>query len=95
MISGRKEIVTLKADANRIREVIKEVGNDVQTFKTCVQVTQKANPESRIDFGEAIANVMLAYHHLEDARMRVGKCIQALDGGVSIYDRRPPQQQQQ
>ena len=37
---------------------------------------------------EAIANVMLAYRHLEDASMRLGKVIQALDGGVSVYDKR-------
>lgn len=37
--------------------------------------------------GEAIANIMLAYRHLEDARMRLGKVIQAVDGGVSIYDK--------
>jgi hypothetical protein len=38
--------------------------------------------------GEAVANVMLAYRHLEDASMRLGKVIQALDGGASVYDRR-------
>jgi hypothetical protein len=37
---------------------------------------------------EAIANTMLAYRHLEDASMRLGKVIQALDGGVSVYDKR-------
>ena len=37
--------------------------------------------------GEAADNVMLAYRHLEDAAMRLGKAIQALDGGVSVYDR--------
>jgi hypothetical protein len=37
--------------------------------------------------GEAIANATLAYRHLEDASMRLGKAIQALDGGVSVYDR--------
>jgi hypothetical protein len=36
--------------------------------------------------GEAQANVMLAYRHLEDASMRLGKAIQALDGGTSVYD---------
>jgi hypothetical protein len=40
------------------------------------------------DNGEATANVMLAYRHLEDASMRLGKAIQALDGGVSVYDKR-------
>jgi hypothetical protein len=37
---------------------------------------------------EALANVMLTYRHLEDASMRLGKVIQAIDGGASVYDRR-------
>jgi hypothetical protein len=37
--------------------------------------------------GEATANLMLAYRHLEDASMRLGKAVQALDGGVSVYDK--------
>ena len=44
--------------------------------------------KANMDNGEAIANVMLAYRHLEDASMRLGKAIQALDGGVSVYDKR-------
>lgn len=40
---------------------------------------QKANP------GEIIANITLAYRHLEDARMRLGKAIQEYDGGESCY----------
>jgi hypothetical protein len=36
---------------------------------------------------EAVENIILAYRHLEDARMRLGKCIQAMDDGVSIYDK--------
>jgi hypothetical protein len=39
------------------------------------------------DRGEMIANAMLATRHLEDARMRLGKVIQAYDGGVSVYDK--------
>lgn len=39
------------------------------------------------DIAEAIANFTLAYRHLEDASLRLGKCIQALDGGVSVYDK--------
>lgn len=38
------------------------------------------------DIGETKANIMLAYRHLEDASMRLGKVIQAQDGGVSVYD---------
>ena len=36
---------------------------------------------------EAYANATLAYRKLEDASMRLGKAIQALDGGVSVYDK--------
>ena len=34
---------------------------------------------------EMSANLKLAYRHLEDARMRIGKAIQAYDGGKSCY----------
>jgi hypothetical protein len=36
---------------------------------------------------EMIANLKLAYRHLEDARMRLGKAVQAYDGGKSCYPR--------
>lgn len=36
---------------------------------------------------EMKANIMLAYRHLEDARMRIGKAVQAYDGGTSCYPR--------
>ena len=39
------------------------------------------------DVGESKANIMLAYRHLEDASMRLGKVIQAQDGGKSVYDK--------
>ena len=37
--------------------------------------------------GEMAANLKLAYRHLEDARMRLGKAVQASDGGTSCYPR--------
>jgi len=36
---------------------------------------------------ESKANIMLALRHLEDCRMRLGKAIQAYDGGTSVYPR--------
>lgn len=39
-----------------------------------------------ISNGEGVANIKLAHRHLEDARMRMGKVIQALEGGISILD---------
>ncbi len=38
---------------------------------------------------EMKANIMLAYRHLEDARMRLGKVLQVQAGGVSCYDETP------
>ncbi len=38
---------------------------------------------------EMEANIMLACRHLEDARMRVGKILQAAGDGVSILDKPP------
>jgi len=35
---------------------------------------------------EMKSNVMLAYRHLEDARMRIGKVLQQIQGGKSMYD---------
>jgi hypothetical protein len=40
------------------------------------------------DRGEEMANIMLAYRHLEDAKMRLGKVIQAYEGS-SPYDTEP------
>lgn len=42
-----------------------------------------------IDKAEIRGNIMLAYRHLEDARMRLGKVIQHAEGGVSKYDQPP------
>lgn len=37
---------------------------------------------------EMKANLMLAYRHLEDARMRFGKVMQHIQGGISILDKK-------
>lgn len=45
--------------------------------------------DPQVNPGEVHANLMLAYRHLEAARMRLGKCIQHCEGGESAYDMRP------
>jgi hypothetical protein len=92
-----KTVEELKTEANELRGLIKRIGDQVLALKASVKETADrgiipSNPP--IDFGEAIAVTVLSYRHLEDARMRLGKTIQALDGGVSVYDRTEPQQQQ-
>jgi hypothetical protein len=34
-----------------------------------------------------LSNITISYRHLEDAGSRLGKAIQAKDGGVSVYDK--------
>lgn len=90
-----KTVEELKGVAREMREVIKRMGDSVQEFKGLIKETSDCGiipPNPPIDFGETIANAVLSFRHLEDARMRLGKAIQALDGGVSVYDREPPQQ---
>lgn len=72
-----KEVLSLRKDIKRQAKVCKGIANraksDVFGGKSAV--------------GEMIANAMLAYRHLEDASMRLGKVLQAYDGGVSVYDK--------
>ncbi len=46
-----------------------------------------ATSDPGLDLSEMLANVILTHRHLEDARMRLGKAVQAWDGGISVYDR--------
>ncbi len=68
-----------------LRTKIKEVGQQVLELKGSVNPAP-SNPGETQNKGEMLANLMLAYRHLEDAAMRVGKAIQAFEGGSSIYD---------
>ena len=61
------------ADCEALRREIKTIADKMRPF------------DSRN--GEASANWMLAFRHLEDASMRLGKAIQALDAGTSVYDK--------
>lgn len=71
---------------NDVRTSIKQAATSA---KFLVDIVKKGEHAASVveDRGEMIANLMLAYRHLEDASMRLGKTIQAHDGGVSVYDR--------
>ena len=65
-----------------MRGNIQDVANDVKLMKG--GLTLDPLPGGA-DVGEVMANITLAYRHLEDAKMRIGKVIQAIEG-VSVYD---------
>jgi hypothetical protein len=67
-----------------LRELIKDTGVKV---KATIGYANNCVLPGDIDRGEMIANLTLAYRKLEDARMRVGKAMQAYQGGVSILDK--------
>ena len=60
---------------HNLRKEIKEVSETVKNIKVYTD-----NPG-------ALANITLSYRHLEDATMRLGKVLQALNDGISIYDK--------
>lgn len=69
-----------KADCEALRREIKAIAEKAWTL-SMRQGIKESEPS------EAYANVVLAYRHLEDASMRLGKAIQSLDGGISVYDK--------
>jgi hypothetical protein len=68
-------------------EAIKDLRGAIKETAAEVLAAKYGFPGDTIP-DEAADNFMLAYRHLEDASMRLGKAIQALDGGVSVYDKR-------
>lgn len=73
-----------KDTCTELRKEIKNIGDRVKALKQ--DDVFKDLPKIS-DQGEMMANIMLTYRHLEDARMRIGKIVQAYDGGTSVYDK--------
>lgn len=78
---------TFTEATNSVRSQIKEVARATKFLADIVKAGEHAANIGVEDKGEMIANLMLAYRHLEDASMRLGKALQAHDGGVSVYDK--------
>ncbi len=68
---------------NGLRSEVKRIAKECKDVKTSKSESSVSEGEDR---GEVLANLALAYRHLEDASMRFGKALQA-DGGVSVYDK--------
>ena len=71
----------------QLREQLKELTSKVRGLKAHSSCFEAGLLPKGGDRGEMIANIMLAYRHLEDAAMRLGKAVQAYDGGISVYPR--------
>jgi hypothetical protein len=71
-----------------LREKLKKLGKQIMQQKEIISQEAKEGKTPVIeDTGEVMANLMLAYRHVEDASMRIRKVMQARNGGVSVYDK--------
>lgn len=68
-----------------LRGTIEVIKLNVKVLKADAQNEITGSSEHPIDLPEILANLQLSYRHLEDARMRLGKAVQAFDGGESCY----------
>lgn len=80
-----REWLDIEKEVGLQRQLIKVAGEQVRNLMQHPCFNQADNEV--MDAGEMKANIMLAYRHLEDAAMRLGKVIQAHDGGKSVYTR--------
>lgn len=81
------EINEFTSRCSLARTEIKSIGKSILELKEVAVMMERPNySESEVDKPEMIANVQIAYRHLEDAAMRLGKAIQAFETGNSIYD---------
>lgn len=82
---GNTEEPSLEERCRDFRIQIKDIGDNVKWLMgDHLFVGSQLHPNQH---SEMKANIMLAYRHLEDARMRIGKVLQAAGDGVSILDK--------
>lgn len=87
------EAEQLLAIVGQYRGALKTIGTDVKNIKAHAffQMAASTSQDFNADRGEMIANIMLSYRALEDARMRLGKVFEAYFG-ENIGDGPLPQQ---
>jgi hypothetical protein len=77
----------LKESSYRHRKALLDIQHQVRTLVNHPDTEGGDEPSPGANRSEAKANLMLAVRHIEDARMRLGKVVQAMDGGTSVYDK--------
>lgn len=76
---------TLRAQLKDFAPALVQLKNDTCIAQKHALIPEPGQPEPH-DYGEMIANLTLAFRHIEDASMRIGKAIQAYDGGKSSLE---------
>jgi len=70
-----------------LRDEIKVAANGTKALARNLKRGDFACPLDGADVDEMIENSIIAFRHLEDAAMRLGKVMQAKNGGVSILSK--------
>lgn len=83
-MSDRIEI-TFEEQAKALRRKLKLIGDEVRELHRSAAFVIVEDFEGQD--AEMHANLTMSFRHIEDAAMRLGKAIQAYDGGVSVYDK--------
>jgi hypothetical protein len=81
----------MRADIELIKSKVKNWRTHPEIIAVTGKVQDDDHPTPTIEqltnMCETAENLVLCYRHLEDARMRIGKALQAHAGGVSIFDK--------
>lgn len=80
-IAYENRVAEVRASLLGVEEAIKGLKTDPFLDRV------KATAQEGVDSGEIMANATIAYRSAEDARMRLGKVFQAMNGGVSSNTR--------
>lgn len=90
MDNSTQDTIAMPALLDAFRQDTKEFAAQIKQLMThpCFTDGSLSNlPDAQTQQSEMKANIMLAYRHMEDVTMRLGKVVQAVQGGVSIYDK--------
>lgn len=79
---------TLVGECNMVRGAIKDLEKTCRALKDKIVADSRGREDAFPgQASEMLGQITLAFRHLEDARMRVGKVIQYAGDGVSVYDK--------
>lgn len=79
---------TFTDECNRVRAACKGLEMDLRAMKDKIANDRRGKEDSFPgQTSEVLGQITLAFRHLEDARMRVGKTIQYSGDGVSVFDK--------
>lgn len=78
---------SFEAQCKSLRHLIANNAEELKQMQQHPEITSGAgqSTDQWTRISEMRDNLTLAFRHLEDARMRLGKAIQASDGGTSVY----------